>query len=175
MKLFYPIAATVLLVGSAFTFITAPNWQIADNYSIAFSNDQAGGIFKDFKGTIAFDDKNPATAKFDVSIAVASLNTGNALQNKHAKSAEWFDATKYPTIHFVSTKVVKAGNGYQVTGTLDMHGVQKPVTIPFTFQHAGAGGTFAGTFTINRSDFKIGEPGGEVSEPVKLEIAVPVK
>lgn len=174
-KLFYPIAAAMLLAGSGFTFITAPNWQIADNYNIGFSNDQASGIFKDFKGTIVFDEKNPATAKFDVSVAVASLNTGNALQNKHAKSAEWFDATKYPAIHFVSSKVVKAGNGYQVTGTLDMHGVQKPVTIPFTFRRTGAGGTFTGTFAVNRSDFKIGEPGGEVPEPVKLDISVPVK
>lgn len=174
-KLLYPLAAAVLLTVSAFTLITAQNWQIADSYTIAFSNDQASGIFKDFKGNIAFDEKNPGTAKFDVTIAVASLNTGNALQNKHAKSAEWFDAAKYPTIHFVSTKVVKAGTGYQVTGTLDMHGIQKPVTIPFTFQHTGAGASFAGTFTVSRSDFKIGEPGGEVPEPVKLEISVPVK
>jgi hypothetical protein len=28
---------------------------------------------------------------------------------------------------------------------------------------------------VNRSDFKIGEPGGEVAEQVKLEISVPVK
>jgi len=175
MRLLYPIAAAVILIGSAFTFITAQNWQIADGYNIAFSNDEAGGIFKDFKGSIAFDEANPATAKFDVTIDVASINTGNGLQNKHAKSDEWFDAAKYPTIHFVSTKVTKIATGYQVTGNLQLHGVTKPVTFPFTFKRSGAGGTFTGTFTVNRSDYGIGKPGGDVPEPVKLDISVPVK
>ena len=169
------MVAVLLLAASAFTFITAQNWQIADGYNIAFSNDEAGGIFKDFKGTIVFDEQNPATAKFDVTIDVASINTGNGLQNKHAKSDEWFDAAKYPTIHFVSTKVVKTAGGYQVSGNLQIHGVTKPVTIPFTFKRNGAGGVFAGSFTINRSDYSIGKPGGDVPEPVKLDISVPVK
>ena len=171
----YILIAAVLLTGSAFTFIAAQNWQIADGYNIAFTNDEASGIFKDFKGTITFDENNPATAKFDVTIDVSSINTGNALQNKHAKSDEWFDAAKYPTIHLVSTKVVKAGAAYQVTGNLQIHGVTKPVNIPFTFKRGGAGGTFAGSFTINRSDYGVGKPGGEVPEAVKLDISVPVK
>lgn len=171
----YIFIAAVLLTGSAFTFIAAQNWQIAEGYNIAFSNDEASGIFKDFKGAIAFDENNPATAKFDVTIDVNSINTGNGLQNKHAKSDEWFDAAKYPTIHFVSTKVVKAGAAYQVTGNLQIHGVTKPVTIPFTFKRSGAAGTFAGSFSLNRSDYGIGKPGGEVPEAVKLDISVPVK
>lgn len=173
-KLFYPIIAVVLLAGSAFTFLTAQGWKIADNYNIAFSLGDAGGIFKGFKGTILFDDNNPAASKFDVSLDVASVNTGNGLQNKHIKSEEWLDATKYPLIQYTSQKIVKAGNGYQVTGILEIHGVKKPVTIPFTFQHTGAGGTFAGGFTINRNDFKIGKPGGDVEDNIKLEISVPV-
>jgi polyisoprenoid-binding protein YceI len=174
-KLLYPLAAAVILVASAFTFVTAQNWQIGDDYNIAFSNDEASGIFKGFKGVIAFDDNNPAASKFDVTIDVATINTGNAMQNKHAKSDEWFDATKYPTIHFVSTKITKTASGYQVAGNLQLHGVTKPVTIPFTFKHTGATGTFAGSFTVNRSDYQIGKPGGEVPEPVKIDLTVPVK
>src|ERR1700749_3955609 len=112
-KIIYPIAAILILTGSAFTFLTAQNWQIAQGYSITFSSDDAGGIFKDFKGSIVFDEQNPATAKFDVSIGTASINTGNGLQNKHAKSDEWFDVARYPTIHFVSQKVTKTATGYQ--------------------------------------------------------------
>ena len=175
MKLLYPIAAALILTGSAFTFITAQNWQIADGYNIAFSIDDAAGIFKGFKGAISFDENNPATAKFDVAVDVATVNTGNALQNKHIKSDEWLDATKFPTIHFVSTKVVKTGATYQVTGNLTVHGVTKPVTIPFTFKHNGATGTFAGSFTITRSAYQIGKPGGDVSDQIKLDISVPVK
>jgi polyisoprenoid-binding protein YceI len=173
-KIIYPIAAVLILAGSAFTFIAAPRYQIAEGYSIAFSSDDASGIFKGFKGNIAFDEQNPAASKFDVTIDVATINTGNGLQNKHAKSDEWFDVAKYPQIHFISQKIVKAGNSYQVTGDLEIHGVKKPATIPFTFIRSGAGGKFAGTFTVNRSDFKVGKPGGDVGEQIKLDISVPV-
>jgi polyisoprenoid-binding protein YceI len=173
-KLFYPIAAVLILAGSAFTFIAAQNWQIAEGYSIAFSSDDASGIFKGFKGNVAFDEQNTAASKFDVTIDVATINTGNGLQNKHAKSDEWFDAAKYPQMHFVSQKIAKAGNGYQVTGDLEIHGVKKAVTIPFTFKKTATGGVFATNFTVNRNDFKLGKPGGDVGEQIKLDISVPV-
>ncbi|WP_431217265.1 YceI family protein [Puia sp. P3] len=173
-KLIYPIAAVLILAGSAFTFVTVPNWQIAEGYSIAFSSDDASGIFKGFKGNIAFDEQNPAASKFDVTIDVATINTGNGLQNKHAKSDEWFDVAKYPQIHFTSQKVVKTGATFQVTGDLDIHGVKKSTTIPFTFKEAAGGGTFTATFTVNRSDFKVGKPGGDVGEQIKLDVSVPV-
>jgi polyisoprenoid-binding protein YceI len=173
-KLFYPVAAVLILAGSAFTFLAAQNWQIAQGYSITFSSSDADGIFKDFKGTILFDDQNPAGGKFDVVIDVASINTGNGLQNKHAKSDEWLDAAKYPTIHFVSKSIAKSASGYQVTGDLDMHGVKKAITIPFTFAKSAQGGTFAGSFTVNRNDYRIGKPGGDVGEQIKIDISVPV-
>ena len=173
-KLFYPIAAVLILAGSAFTFIFAPSWQIAEGYSIKFSSDDAAGIFKGFKGTVAFDEQNPAASKFDVIIDVATINTGNGLQNKHAKSDEWFDAAKYPQIHFASQKIAKTPTGYEVTGDLEIHGVKKATTIPFIFKKTATGGVFAGSFTVNRNDFKIGKPGGDVAEQVKLDISVPV-
>jgi polyisoprenoid-binding protein YceI len=173
-KLLYPIVAVLILAGSAFTFIASQNWQIAEGYSIAFSSDDASGIFKGFKGNIAFDEQNPAASKFDVTIDVATINTGNGLQNKHAKSDEWFDAAKYPQMHFISQKIAKAGNGYLATGDLEIHGVKKAVTVPFTFKKTATGGVFASAFTLNRNDFKLGKPGGDVGEQIKLDISVPV-
>jgi polyisoprenoid-binding protein YceI len=173
-RAFYPLAALLLLAGSAFTFFTAQEWQIADGYSIAFSSSDVGGIFKDFKGAILFDDQNPGASRFDVSLSVASVNTGNGLQNKHVKSDEWLDATKYPEIHYTSRTITKTANGYQVTGDLTMHGVKKPVVIPFTFQKTAKGASFTGSFTVKRSDFQVGKPGGDVAEEVKIDVSVPV-
>ncbi|MBN8851951.1 MAG: polyisoprenoid-binding protein [Sphingobacteriales bacterium 50-39] len=172
-KYFYPAIAALMLLGSAFTFV-ATSWQIADGYSIGFSSNDVGGVFKTFKGAIIFDEQNPAASKFDVTIDAASINTGNGLQNKHAKSDEWFDVAKYPVIHYASNKIVKAGSGYQVTGDLEIHGVKKPVTIPFTFQKSAKGAVFTGNFAVNRSDFHIGKPGGDVAEQIKIDISVPV-
>lgn len=173
-NIFYPVLAALILTGSAYTFITAQNWQIADGYSIAFSSNDASGIFKGFKGNILFDEQNPAGSKFDVTVDAASINTGNGLQNKHAKSDEWFDVAKYPQIKFTSQKFVKTGSGYQVTGDMEAHGVKKTVTIPFSFTRTAKGGQFAGSFTVNRSDFKIGKPGGDVGEQIKIDLSVPV-
>ena len=172
-KYIYPVIAILILAGSAFTFI-ATTWKIADGYNIEFSSNDASGVFKTFKGSIVFDEQNPAASKFDVSIDAASLNTGNGLQNKHAKSDEWFDVAKYPQIRYISQKFVKAGNGYQVTGDLEVHGVKRSTTIPFTFQKSATGAVFAGSFTVNRSDFKVGKPGGDVGEQIKIDIKVPV-
>ncbi|MFT3825491.1 MAG: YceI family protein [Chitinophagaceae bacterium] len=172
-KIMLSLAILFTLAG-VFAFTLAQSWKIANNYSIKFSSSDASGIFKTFKGTIVFDEQNPATSKFDVTIDVASINTGNGLQNKHAKEEEWFDATKYPTIKFTSKKIVKSGAAYQVTGDLEIKGVKKETTLPFTFKAAGAAGTFAGTFNVNRNDFHVGKPGGDVADVIKIDVSVPV-
>ncbi|HXD76603.1 MAG TPA: YceI family protein [Puia sp.] len=173
-KLFYPLAAILLLAGSAFTYLTTPGWQVATGYSIAFSSDDASGIFRDFRGSLSFDDSDPAAGKFDVAVEVASINTGNAMQNRHAKSDEWFDAVKYPQIHFASKSISRTASGYQVSGELEMHGSKKPVTIPFVFKKTAQGGLFTGSFNLNRNDYGIGKPGGGVGEQVRIDISVPV-
>jgi polyisoprenoid-binding protein YceI len=165
--------AMVLLAGSAYAFF-AQNWQIAEGYTIGFSSDDAAGVFKGFKGNIAFDEQNPAASKFEVTIDAATINTGNGLQNKHAKSDEWFDVAKYPQISFKSRSIMKAGSGYQVTGDLNLHGVTKPISFPFTFAKTPTGGLFKGSFTVNRNDYKLGKPGGDVGESIKVDLSVPV-
>jgi len=164
----------ILFLVTGFT-AGAQNWQIADKYSIKFSSNEASGIFKTIKGSIQFDDAKIATAKFDVTIDVASINTGNGLQNKHAKEAEWFDAAKYPTVKFVSKKVTKSGAGYQVTGDLEIKGVKKEITFPFTFDKKGSTATFAAKFSVKRSDYNVGKSGGDVDDVIKLDISIPVK
>jgi polyisoprenoid-binding protein YceI len=174
MKKIVLTMATLLLLAAVFAFTVLQSWQITDKYSISFSSDDVGGIFKTFTGQIVFDEKNLAASKFDVTIDAASINTGNGLQNKHAKSDEWFDVVKYPVIKFTSSKIVQAGNAYQAIGDLQLHGKTKQITIPFTVQKNGSGLTFAGSFNVNRTDFNIGKPGGDVAEVIKVDLSVPV-
>jgi len=175
MKKLLLLSAILISLISVHAFAPAAGWQITDKYNIRFTGSgDVGGIFKTFKGVVLFDEKNLSASNFDISIDVASINTGNGLMNTHAKSADWFDAAKYPVIRFTSKKIVKGGNGYQVTGDLDIHGVKKEMTIPFTFQNKGTSATFNGQFVVNRNDFHIGKPGGEVDANVKLDVMVPV-
>ena len=95
------------------------------------------------------------------------------MKNKHARSDKWFDAKQFPTIQFASDNFSKTANGYAVEGTLDLHGVKKKVTIPFTFTN----NTFKGSFAVNRLDYGVGTMEGmskKVSNEIKLDISVPV-
>lgn len=174
MKKLILSAGALLVLAATFAFTAIQGWQIADKYNITFSSGDVSGIFKKLSGSITFDEKNLAQSKFDVAIDVASINTGNGLQNKHAKEAEWFDAAKYPSIKYTSSRIVKSGAGYSATGTLEVKGVKKEVTLPFSFKQAGNAATFSGTFNINRSDFHVGKPGGDVAEVIKVEVSIPV-
>lgn len=175
-QLFYPLLAVVLLSTSAFVMTTsATDWKIKSDYSIKFISADPTGVFKTFSGSIKFDENDLANSKFDVSIDVNSINTGNGMQNKKALTAEWFDEAKYPKITYVSTKVEKSGDGYAITGNLKMKGKTKAYKVPFDFNKAGETGKFTGKFNVKRSDFGIGKPGGNVPDIMKIEFTVPVE
>jgi len=170
-KFIYPIAAVTIILASAFTAAKSIDWKIADNYSVKFDGGDPSGEFKGLKGTISFDPANLASSKLSASIEVASINTGNGMKNTHAKSDKWFDAEKYPYITFNSSSISKTSTGYLATGTLEMHGVQKEISIPFTFNN----NIFEGQFEVNRLDYKVNtaEPDHGGSK-FKVIISVPV-
>ncbi len=171
-KFIYPFIALAIIVFSAFTTLRSIDWKIAENYSIKFDGGDPSGEFKGLKGTISFDPNNLSSSKFITSIDVTSINTGNGMKNTHAKSEKWFDADKYPAITFTSSAISKTATGYEAIGTLDMHGIQKQITIPFTFDN----NIFKSTFDINRFDYNINtvEP-NHGSAKFKVSILVPVK
>ncbi|MFC6287095.1 YceI family protein [Nocardioides sp. GCM10027113] len=142
------------------------------------------GAFKDFEGTAVIDTATPANSKVDLTIKVASVDTGVADRDGHLVSGDFFDAEAYPTIRFVSTKVERDGSEWAITGDLTIKDVTKPVTV--LFEEAGSaqdpwGSTrvgFEGSTTINRKDWGLTwnavlETGGVlVSEKIKLEFDV---
>ena len=50
------------------------------------------GSFTNLKGTIIFDPANLPASSFNVSVAAATVNTGNNTRDSHLKKAEYFDA-----------------------------------------------------------------------------------
>lgn len=151
----------------------AQNQKIAKNYKIAFSSDDATGIFEEFSGKISFHPNELDKAYFVFVIKVSSIATGNFLKNSHAKGEDWFDATKYPNIKFLSNQqgFKRSENGYEVTGFLQMHGVSKEITIPFTYEN----NTLKATFSVDRTDYGIGKSDNGVSKIIKITASVPLK
>lgn len=170
-KNLFPVLAVAFIISSAFTLNHFQNWAIADGYSIRFDGGDPSGAFSGLKGTIAFDPADLSNSKFDVTIDVATINTGNGMKNTHAKSAMWLDAEKYPVIRFTTSAFSKTAQGYEAKGILDMHGVQKEVILPFTFDN----NIFKGSISVNRMDYNINtaEPNHGGSN-FKIDVSVPV-
>ncbi len=167
----FPAVAGLIIIFSAFTFIKSLDWNISENYSVKFDGGDPAGEFRGLKGTVKFDPENLPASKFDCTVAIDSINTGNGMKNTHAKSAKWLDADTYPVIRFTSESIKKSTTGYDATGILDFHGVQKKITIPFTFTD----NVFSGSFEINRLDYNINKEEPHHGNPVlQVTLKVPV-
>lgn len=146
-----------------------------------FGFSQYFGVFPAATGTLVLDPRNLATAKVDVSVPVERVSTTNAKLDGELRGADWFDAAKYPTIRFVSTKVTRTGKGTaRIAGTLTLHGVSKPFVLDASFVGAGNNPLskaytvgFKATGSLKRADFGIGKYVPLVSDEVTLTIAAP--
>jgi polyisoprenoid-binding protein YceI len=81
-------------------------------------------------GEIELDPESPGTANVrDLSIPVASLDSGDERRDGHLRSADFFDAQAHPDLTFRSTKVEGDDGRFRVTGDLTIRGTTKPVTL----------------------------------------------
>ena len=129
-------------------------------------------------GTLVFDDQHPAQSSVEVTLPLANLDTHVPALDKHLKEADFFDADKYPTVTFKSTKVQPlGGNKFKVTGDLTVHGVTKSVVLDATLNKVGPHPMtkaqaigFDATGTLKRSDFGVGAYVPKVSDEIKIRI-----
>jgi polyisoprenoid-binding protein YceI len=87
------------------------------------------GVFTKTSGKVLLDEKDIAHSSVEATIDVASVDTRVQKRDDDLRSPNFFDAAKYPTITFKSTKVEKAGAGLKVIGNLTMKGITRPVTL----------------------------------------------
>ncbi len=131
------------------------------------------GRFADVAGTLVLDEANPLRSRVEVRIQAASIDTRTEQRDQHLRSADFFDVERHPHITFESTRVEQAGDGYDVTGPLTMHGVTRDVVLraveegrtrdPWGHDRIA----FSATAKLNRKDFGLGwnqllETGGVV-------------
>ncbi len=165
------LCASILLL--SFSPANAPEWQLTDGYSIRFKTKKVNGFFHTLKGKIAFDENNLSSSYFKMEIDAASIGTGNSLKTWHSKKKKWFNAKEFPSITFNSTKISKTEKGFLANGLLKIKGVEKSVSLPFTFISK----VFTGQLTILRSDFGVGKTKGLsklVGDTIRVNITVPV-
>jgi polyisoprenoid-binding protein YceI len=178
------LASMAALVGaSAFAAPVTYTLDPAHTYP-SFSADHFGGLsvwrgkFNSTSGKVVYD-KDAKSGSIDVTVDINSINFGMPKLDEHAKSAEIFDAAKYPTATFSGKFTKFNGSGpAEAQGTLTMHGVTKPVTLkvdsfkcmqsPLTKKEVCG---VEVSSTINRADFGVnyGDKYG-FNQEVKLQI-----
>lgn len=142
------------------------------------------GRFGAVTGTVVLDEANPASARIEAAIDVASVDTGAAQRDEHLRSDDFFNAAAYPQITFRSTGVSGSDDDWKVAGDLTIRDVTRSVTLDVEFLGRGPdawGGERAG-FTartkINRRDFGVNwngviEAGGVVvGDPVSITLDI---
>ena len=167
-----------ILLLSGFAAVILPSWEITEDYAVRFSTKKAEGTFSDLQGTVKFSPDDLSNSNFAVSVATATIQTGNKSKDKHARGKAWFDAENHPKITFVSSRISTSASGYLVLGDLTIKGITKEVGINFTFEETTSGGLFTGTTTITRADFELDGPflfGGLVGDEVAVDLKVPVR
>jgi polyisoprenoid-binding protein YceI len=99
-----------------------------------FGISETEGFFHKYSGTITNEQEDFSDAQVEFSVEVASIDTQEPTRDGHLRSADFFDAEKFPTLHFKSTGMtVQAPGEYQMTGDLTMRGVTHPVTLAVEF------------------------------------------
>ncbi|HEY0339849.1 MAG TPA: YceI family protein [Steroidobacteraceae bacterium] len=131
------------------------------------------------QGTLEFDQADPARSSVEVTIPLATLNTGVPALDDDFRSTDFFDIARFPTATFKSTKVIKAAaiDRLVVTGDLTLHGVTRSVTLKVTVVKVGTNPRtnlptvgFDATTTLKRSDFGLGRYVPQVSDAIQLHL-----
>lgn len=187
-----PAVAALLVAGPA----GAETWKIDPPHTqITFSVNHfftpVSGRFEDFDIKLDYNEHNPAKTKIEAKINVASVNTGNEMRDEHLRSADWFEAEKYPYMTFKSKSVRQVGNQLLAKGELTIKGKAQQVELPITLlgskdipppMQAMLGGaqkvaSFHAETSLARADYGVGVGswagtmvvGGDVRIEIQLE------
>jgi polyisoprenoid-binding protein YceI len=143
------------------------------------------GKFNKFTGTITVDRADLTKSSAEATIDVMSIDTDNQKRDDHLKTADFFDAAKFPTMKFKSKSWKKTGaDTFDVIGDLTIKDVTKEVTLKVTSLGFGPGmggaqlSGWEATTKIDKKEFNIKDPamldaalGDDVTITINVEAA----
>jgi cytochrome b561/polyisoprenoid-binding protein YceI len=173
------IPALALAFGLALAMpVSATEWSVDPAASnLGFTATQSGrtfeGRFKSWQAEIEFDKADLSKARAKVLIDMASASTADRQRDSSLPGADWFDAKKFPQATFEASGFTsKGGNKYEASGTLEIRGNKKNVTLPFTLDITGDESHAVGKLDIVRSDYGVGQ--GEWMDGSVVGLAVSI-
>ena len=141
-------------------------WKIDSSHSrVAFSVrhmmiSNVHGQFQNVNGTVEFDEARPTRSTVDVQIEAASIDTHDEKRDGHLRSADFFDAARFPYLAFKSRRVEVLDDSHgKLYGELTIKDVTRDVVLAVEYSGMARSpwGTSSAGFTaaakINRKDF----------------------
>ncbi len=110
------------------------------------------GSVSGLKAHIHFNVDDLSKSTISGTVDVNTLDTGTPKRDEHLKSADYFDAAKYPTMSFSSISFTKENGKFVMKGKMKIKDVERDETIIFTFEN----NIFKGQCTIQASNYKLG-------------------
>ncbi|SDZ81014.1 Polyisoprenoid-binding protein YceI [Desulfuromusa kysingii] len=117
------------------------------------------GNFTDFTGIIEANPDNRTLISAAATIQTASIDTRIEKRDQHLRSADFFDASNHPQLHFKSKSITGSGDNIIVLGEITIKGVTKEIMLQGSFLGTTAGpdgklrAGFEATGMLNRKDF----------------------
>ncbi|WP_407426086.1 YceI family protein [Arcticibacter sp.] len=118
----------------------ATNWKIDPTHSeIQFKVKHlmittVTGNFNEFDATaVTEEDDFSSVSSVDFTASIDSISTNNSQRDEHLRSADFFDASQYPSLTFKSNRVDKSGDEFTVSGDLTIKDTTKPITLKAEF------------------------------------------
>jgi polyisoprenoid-binding protein YceI len=180
-----PAAPTRLVAGAE---LPAPGrWQIDPGHTEAafigrhFMLTKVRGRFTTVTGTITVAEE-PAESTAEVTIDMASVQSGSQARDDHLRSPDFFDAARHPTATFSGRAAGWQGTRGLLAGQLTIRGITRPVTLQAEYlghvadPWGGQRAVFAAEGTLNREDWGLTwnmplDGGGLlVSKEIRIEI-----
>jgi cytochrome b561/polyisoprenoid-binding protein YceI len=159
-------------------------WTVQKGATLGFTATWSGsaieGRFKTWTADILFSPEALDRSKVTVSVDMASAATGDAQRDESLPSGDFFDTAAHPKATFAATKFRKTGaDKYVADGTLDLRGVKKPLSLPFTLKIDGDTATARGVTTLDRTTFGVGQgewaSTDEIAASVKVSFSLTAK
>jgi polyisoprenoid-binding protein YceI len=156
-------------------YVQAPT---GSNLTFTFVQEGANsnGSFGKFTTELAYDEKNPASGSLKVQVQIASVDTQDKDRNETVLGADLFDAQKFPTAQYVAGSFAKrADGGLEAVGKLTLRGVTRDLRLPLKITPTASGLDLAGSATIRRLDYGVGQGEWKSTESVKDEVKLQYK
>jgi polyisoprenoid-binding protein YceI len=125
------------------------------------------GKFRTFSGKVTVGD-TLATSRIEATVDVASIDTGVGMRDRHLVEPDYFDAARFPQMHFASTAIWGAPDNFGIRGNLTIKGVTREVVFSARVQPTGV--VLAET-KIDRTAFGI-TAGGTIKNEARLRLQI---